>query len=289
MQIVIENLSFTYGKKSPYEKKALDNISLTVSEGECVGIVGATGSGKSTLIQHLNGLIKLTEGKITVGDIDLSKKKPDLKKLRKSIGMLFQYPEYQLFAETVLDDVMFGPLNFGMSKDEALTSAREAISLEGLNFDEIKERSPIEISGGQKRRVAIAGVLASKPEILILDEPTAGLDPLGKKEMLNLLTNLRKDGIIKTVIMVSHNMDEIAEYTDRIVVLRHGKKLFDTTPSEFFYNEDVEELGLSLPHAVKIVKLLSERGIYLPTDILTESALINALHEYKLTKGGANE
>lgn len=289
MQIVIENLSFTYGKKSPYEKKALDSVSLTVNEGECVGIVGATGSGKSTLIQHLNGLIKLTDGKITVGEIDLSKKKPDYNKLRKSIGMLFQYPEYQLFAETVLDDVMFGPLNFGMSKDEAFSFARDAITLVGLNFDEIKERSPIEISGGQKRRVAIAGVLAYKPEILILDEPTAGLDPLGKKEMLNLLTDLRKRGTIKTVIMVSHNMDEIAEYTDRIVVLRHGKKLYDTSPKDFFYNEACEELGLSVPHAVKIVKLLTERGIYLPNDILTESALVNAITEYKRIKGGANE
>ena len=294
MPIVIENLSFTYGKKSPFEKKALKNVSFTVNDGEYVGIVGSTGSGKSTLIQHINGLIKLTEGKIRVNDVDLTARKPDLMALRKSVGMLFQYPEYQLFAETVLQDVMFGPLNFGANKESAEAAAREALTLVGLDYDSIKDRSPLEISGGQKRRVAIAGVLAYKPEILVLDEPTAGLDPLGKREMLDLILSLRKCGAVKTVLMVSHNMDEIAEYSDRIIALKNGELICDSSPVDFFYNYDVASLGLSLPHAVNTVKKLQSKGIDLPSDILTKDALIRAITDFysprnEAIKGGGNE
>ncbi|MBR1624496.1 MAG: energy-coupling factor transporter ATPase [Clostridia bacterium] len=284
MSIVIENLSFTYGKKGPYEKKALSNVSLTINDGECVGIVGSTGSGKSTLVQHLNGLVRIQEGKIAVDDIDLSVKKPNLQALRKKIGMLFQYPEYQLFAETVLQDVCFGPTNFGMSKEEAKESAKEAIEMVGLDFEEIKERSPIELSGGQKRRVAIAGVLAYKPSILILDEPTAGLDPIGKKEMLDLISSLRKNGTVKTVIMVSHNMDEIAEYTDRVIALHNGVLLCDKTPEDFFYDEDVKSFNLDYPHAVKITKALLSRGVDIGSRPLTKDALLSDLIRFFETK-----
>lgn len=271
MQIEVSNLSFVYSEKSPFEKRALDDVSFTVETGQSVGVVGATGSGKSTLIQHLNGLIRLKNGKIVVLDIDLSAKKPDLKALRKGIGMLFQYPEYQLFADTVASDVKFGPLNFGMSKEEAEAAAREAVTMTGLDYDEIKDRSPLELSGGQKRRVAIAGVLAYRPKILVLDEPTAGLDPSGKREMLDLVTSL-KGSFVETVITVSHNMDEIAEYSQRVLVMRDGKLLYDTTPHDLFYNRDVESLGLTLPHAVRTVKLLRERGVAL-RETLTEREL----------------
>lgn len=288
MPIVVENLSFTYGKKSPFEKKALDNVSFTVSDGEFVGIVGCTGSGKSTLVQHLNGLIKLTQGKIVVDEIDLSARKPDLQKLRKKIGMLFQYPEYQLFAETVLDDVKFGPRNFGMSDEEAAQNAERAIRMVGLDFDGIKERSPIELSGGEKRRVAVAGVLSYNPDFLILDEPTAGLDPSGKRDMLDLLTSLRASGAVKTVIMVSHNMDEIAEYADRVIAMKDGKKICDSTPEKFFYDEYEDAFGLALPHAVAITKKLASRGVVLSSRPLTRKSLTESLAAYLSEKGGKN-
>lgn len=286
MSIIVENLSFTYGKKTPYEKKALNDVSFTINDGEFVGIVGATGSGKSTLIQHLNGLIRLKEGRIVVDETDLSAKKPQLQTLRKKIGMLFQYPEYQLFADTVLADVTFGPRNFGYSKEDAVASAKEALTLVGLDYEEIKDRSPIEISGGQKRRVAMAGVLAYNPTFLVLDEPTAGLDPIGKREMLDMITSLRNSGKVKTVIMVSHNMDEIAEYTDRILVLKDGSLAYDTTPNEFFYGTDVETVGLSYPHVVKIVRELSLRGINLP-NVLNKKDLTKEL--VKFLSGDKNE
>lgn len=277
MQIEVEHLSCTYSEKTPFEKRALNDVSFSIEEGQSVGIVGCTGSGKSTLIQHLNGLIKLKSGKVTVLDIDLSVKKPDLKTLRKGIGMLFQYPEYQLFADTVAADVKFGPQNFGMSKEEAEEAAREAVTLVGLDYDEIKDRSPLDLSGGQKRRVAIAGVLAYRPKILILDEPTAGLDPAGKREMLTLIDSLKKS-FVQTVITVSHNMDEIAEFCQRVLVLGGGKLLYDLSPEELFYHHDVESLGLTLPHAVRIVKTLEQKGIDLP-HVLNERDLIGAVTE----------
>lgn len=271
MQIEIKDLGFVYSIKTPFEKTALENISFSVNEGDSVGIIGSTGSGKSTLIQHINGLVKLQKGSVKVFDIDLSVKKPDFKTLRKKVGMLFQYPEYQLFADTVEEDVKFGPNNFGMTKEEAENAAREAITMVGLDYDEIRKRSPLELSGGQKRRVAIAGILACRPEILVLDEPTAGLDPSGKKDMLNLISSL-KGSFLKTVITVSHNMDEIAEYCNRVILLHDGKLIADTTPKNLFYNTDVESLGLTLPHVVKIVKLLNEKGMRIP-EVLTEKEL----------------
>lgn len=275
MPIRIENLSYTYSPKTPYEKRALKEITFSVGEGETVGIVGATGSGKSTLIQHLNGIIKLKEGKIVVGDIDLSAKKVNLTALRRKIGMLFQYPEYQLFEDTVLKDVMFGCKNFGYKNDAAEEAALNALRAVGLDPEEMKTRSPFELSGGQKRRAAIAGVIAYEPEILILDEPTGGLDPQGKKEMLDLIRDLKKS-FVKTVIMISHNMDEIAEYSDRVVVLENGALLTDTTPEELFSTREIARIGLGLPHTANILLELRDRGVEIGTYV-KEAELTEAL------------
>jgi energy-coupling factor transport system ATP-binding protein len=263
MSIEVKNLSFTYGKKTPFEKIALDNVSFNIPEGQTVGIIGSTGSGKSTLMQHLNGLLRATSGKICIYDMDLTVKRPDFKKLRKTVGMLFQYPEYQLFSETVLKDVTFGPRNFGFTQEEALVAAEESIKLVGLNFDEVKNKSPFELSGGQKRRVAIAGVIAYKPKILVLDEPTAGLDPVGKREMLELVRSLKtKD--VKTVLMISHNMEEIAEFTERVLVLNEGRLVRDC-PTRDLFSDDESFIGTGLkpPHTVHIASLLAKKGLIL--------------------------
>ncbi|MDR2267456.1 MAG: energy-coupling factor transporter ATPase [Christensenellaceae bacterium] len=279
MSIVVSDLSFTYAPKTSFAKVAIQNVSFEITEGETVGIIGSTGSGKSTLIQHLNGLIRITSGSVKVYDIDLTAKRPDLKRLRRSVGMLFQYPEYQLFADTVLQDVCFGPLNFGATLSDAKIAAEESIRLVGLDFDEVKNRSPFELSGGQRRRAAIAGVLACRPKILVLDEPTAGLDPAGKREMLNLIAQI-KGNYIKTVIMISHNMDEIAEYTQRVLVMNNGRLIRDCTPVELFADSSAfTDTGLEPPHCVKISNMLRERGIETGTPLTTTelaNAIINA-------------
>ena len=277
MSIVIENLSFTYMKKTPYEKKALDNVSLSVRDGEFLGIIGSTGSGKSTLIQHINGLLPCESGKITVAGIDLSVKKPNYKAVRQKVGIVFQYPEYQLFEETVEKDVAFGPKNMGLNDDEIKERVRQSLSLVGLNPDEIGGKSPFELSGGQKRRVAIAGVIAMRPEILVLDEPTAGLDPQGKKDILALVKVLQKE-CSPTVIMISHNMDEITDIADRIALMHKGKLLACLTPDELFSREDLVSLaGLELPVAVSVAKKLKEKGIDLGQTPCRKSALADLI------------
>lgn len=272
MSIEIEHLSYVYSPKTPFEHKALSDITLTIREGETVGMIGTTGSGKSTLIQHLNGLIRVQSGKLIVCGVDLTVKKPDWKTVRSRVGMLFQYPEYQLFADTVLKDVCFGPVNFGMTEADAKVAAQEALESVGLNFGEVKEKSPFELSGGQKRRVALAGVIASKPSVLVLDEPTAGLDPVGKKEILGLVRSLKGDSV-KTVVMISHNMDEIAEYTDRVIVLHDSKLIADAPPRELFASFDTAKTGLDLPHTVKIQKRLEQRGFHFGKLCLTPEEL----------------
>lgn len=276
MAVIIKNLSYTYSPKTPYEKKALNNVNFEVNEGDFLGIIGATGSGKSTLIQHLNGLIKLTGGTIRVFGIDLAQK-PDLRKLRGMVGMVFQYPEYQLFDETVERDVAFGPRNLGLGEEEISERVRNAVETVGLDFDEIKGRSPFELSGGQKRRVAIAGVIAMRPKILVLDEPTAGLDPAGRKEIYELILSLKRQ-CAPTVIMVSHNIDEISRYANRIIVMSEGSVAYDLPTRELFkHSERLLELGLDIPLPVKIRNEILKRGVDLGEGIVTPEDLLRAV------------
>ena len=304
MRIVAENLNHTYQPDSPFATRALDNVSLTVEEGEFFGIIGHTGSGKSTFVQHLNGLIRVPsslkrrkrkkkgmgpETVLKVGDFDLTDRKTDYKSLRKSVGMVFQYPEYQLFAETVADDVAFGLKNFAKkgekpSKEEVDAAVRAAIEIVGLDYDEVKDKSPFDLSGGQKRRVAIAGVIVTRPEVLVLDEPAAGLDPLGKREIMELLHKLHAEWC-RTIIVVSHDMDEIAENCTRVAVFAEGRVHSVLPPSELFARADeLMELGLDIPLTAKLCRALSARGIEISCDYTTEGFLRAVL---KYAKGGA--
>lgn len=258
MSIVIEDLSYTYSPKTPYEKVALKNITLTIDDGEFLGIVGHTGSGKSTLVSHFNGLIKLMSGKLIVDGIDLSLKY-DYKKLRSKVGTVFQYPEYQLFDETVERDVGFGPKNIGLDDAEIKKRVKEAVTTVGLSYDDIKDRSPFELSGGQMRRVALAGVLAMQPDILVLDEPTAGLDPKGKKEILSIIGDVHSNG--KTIIMISHNMEEIAANCNRVAVMDNGELAGVFTPDELFCSDElVKRLSLELPCYAAVASALKAKG-----------------------------
>ena len=285
--IELKKLSYTYSKKTPFEKRALDNVDLAIEEGEFVGLIGATGSGKSTLIQHFNGLVKVQEGEVVVAGMNASDKK-SLKQLRFTVGMVFQYPEYQLFEETVARDVAFGPKNMKLEKDEIDRRVRRALEVVGLPYDEFAERSPFELSGGEKRRAAIAGVIAMEPKILVLDEPVAGLDPVGRREVLALVRKLHEE-VSPTVIMVSHYMDDIAEMADRIVALKEGRVVADGSPQEVFgEREKLAQAGLALPSAARIADKLTERGIELPRTIVTPAALADALAEIK-AKRAANE
>lgn len=289
MSIEAKNIKYTYSIKSPFEKTALEDITFTINKGETVGIIGSTGSGKSTLVQHFNALIKLMSGSLVVSGIDLSSKRIPLKELRSKIGMLFQYPEYQLFEDTVIKDVSFGPLNFGYSKENAQRASEVALELVGLELNEVKSKSPFELSGGEQRRVAIAGVIASKPEILVLDEPTSGLDPLGKRAILDLIMELKKS-FCDTVIMISHNMDEIAEYCDRLLVLNEGKLIFDGTPKDFFGDlKNLENTGLKIPHTVEIRELLKIKDVELDSPCININELVNSILSNDFLKKKNNE
>ncbi|MBE5733151.1 MAG: energy-coupling factor transporter ATPase [Clostridiales bacterium] len=278
MPIKIENLSFTYDPKAKFSKTALKDVSLSVEDGDFLAIVGHTGSGKSTLVTHLNGLTKVQSGKITVDEVDLTGKY-DAKKLRAKVGMVFQYPEYQLFADTVELDVAFGPKNLGLDEDEIKVRVKDAIEAVGLDFDEIREKSPFELSGGQMRRVAIAGVIAMRPEILVLDEPTAGLDPKGKRDIMELVLSLKKT--TKTVIMISHNMDEVAKYCNKIALLKDGELVGVYTPSELFADDTIEEYGLKLPSTVVLARRLKSCGLIQNDCVFTEEELVA-----EIVKGG---
>lgn len=285
--ITLKNLSYTYSKKTPYEKRALDNINLEIQEGEFVGLVGATGSGKSTLIQHLNGLIKTQEGEVEVAGMN-AKDKKTLKRLRFTVGMVFQYPEYQLFEDTVAKDIAFGPKNMKLSKEEIDRRVRNAMEVVGLPYEIFAERSPFELSGGEKRRAAIAGVIAMEPQILVLDEPVAGLDPAGRREILELIAKLKKE-VSPTIIMVSHYMDDIAAMATRIVALKDGKIVADGAPERVFGDrEKAREAGLDLPSAAKIADRLRARGIDVSTEIVTLGQLAEALGKIADERGLAN-
>lgn len=289
MSVVVKNLNFIYNPKSPFEKHALVNVNLTVEEGEFLAIIGHTGSGKSTFIQHLNGLVKLQDGVINVGGIDLSLKKVDYKKLRGTVGMVFQYPEYQLFADTVYNDVAFGPKNLKLSKEEVDQRVKEAISLVGLDFDYVCQKSPFELSGGEKRRVAIAGVIAMKPKILILDEPTAGLDPQGKKEILTLITQLRQT-TTPTIIMINHDMNEVAKYATKVAVFDMGSVVYAESPQQLFKKqEQLVKMGLDIPTLAKLRNLLADNGINLPDDCLTVEKMADELIKLKRRGQGGND
>ena len=268
MSIRVENLIHIYDKGMPTEQLALDNISFTAEDGQMVGIIGHTGSGKSPLLQHLNGLLKPDSGRIVIGGTDITEPGVSMVQIRKKIGLVFQYPEYQLFEETVAKDVAFGPKNLGLSQEEIDERVREAIELVGLDFETIKDRSPFDLSGGQKRRVAIAGVVAMRPEVLILDEPTAGLDPKAHKDVLAMVEEVhRRTGNI--TILVSHNMADIARLCDKIIVIDSGKLVTTGTPYEVFSKKDeLRAVGLELPPVTKFTESLRERGLQLESTIL---------------------
>lgn len=259
MSIIAKNLKYIYSKGLPGETVALDDVSFEINNGECIGIIGHTGSGKSTLLQHMNGLLRPASGEISVLDMlvsDSSVKKIDIS---KQVGLVFQYPEYQLFEETVAKDVAFGPRNLGVSEDKIAELVKSSLQKLGLDYDEIAEKSPFELSGGQKRRVAIAGVLAMEPHVLILDEPTAGLDPSSKREMLDVIKHLR-DNKNLIVVFVSHNMKDIAEMSDRIFVMNKGKLVMNGTPEEVFSRaSELQEIGLNVPPTTEVVYELSQK------------------------------
>ena len=259
MSIIVRHLTHIYSKGLPGETVALDDVSFEVAGGECIGIIGHTGSGKSTLLQHMNGLLKPHSGEIIVSDMNIgdgSVKKVDIS---KNVGLVFQYPEYQLFEETVAKDVAFGPRNLGVSEEEIPSIVRESIELLGLDYDAVAEKSPFELSGGQKRRVAIAGVLAMKPKVLILDEPTAGLDPASKRDMLEVIKRLRQERNL-IVVFVSHNMKDIAELSDRIIVMNGGKLVMNGSPKEVFARaSELKSMGLSVPPVTEILYDVSEK------------------------------
>lgn len=268
MPLRLDHVTYSYSPGTAYEIKALDDVSLTIDDDSFVGIIGHTGSGKSTLVQHLNGLLRATEGKIYWGDQDIYAPDYQLRKLRLEIGMVFQYPEHQLFETTVFEDICFGPKNQGLSLEDAKKAAEEALEL--VHFPKrLYQNSPFDLSGGQKRRAAIAGVLAMRPRILILDEPTAGLDPRGRDEILDLVKELHEQSKI-TVILVSHSMEDVANYVDRIIVMDEGRARFDGSPKEVFaHYRELEAMGLAAPQVTYLVHDLAEAGFDLATDATT--------------------
>ncbi len=268
MAIIVDHVSFVYEPDTPLAHKALDDICLNIPDGQFIGIIGHTGSGKSTLVQHLNGLMEATEGHIYYNGEDIYDKDFEMKKLRSNVGLVFQYPEHQLFEVDVFSDVCFGPKNLGMDKKEVELRAFEALKKVGLP-DDLFYQSPFDLSGGQKRRVAIAGVLAMKPDVLILDEPTAGLDPKGREEILDQIKKLQIETGL-TIILVSHSMEDVAEYVDRIVVMNKGKVMYDDVPKEVFkHYKELEEVGLAAPQVTYIMQALHQKGLPVNTDATT--------------------
>ena len=267
MPIVIEHLNYVYMSGGPYETHALDDVSLTIEDGEFVGLIGHTGSGKSTLVQHLNGLLLPTSGTITVDGLNIADKATDRRAIRRKVGLVFQYPENQLFEETVEKDIAFGPKNLGLDDAEIDRRVKGAMRKVALDYDALHERSVFDLSGGQMRRVAIAGVLAMEPRTLVLDEPCAGLDPRGREEILGLIRDLHRD-TGATIVMVSHSMDDVASLAERVIVMNHGRVAMDGTPREVFSRgAELRAIGLDVPQAVLLADKLRERGFDVPQGV----------------------
>ena len=276
MAIIIHELEHRYEDGSAGEKVALHDVNIKIEQGEMIGLIGHTGSGKSTLIQHLNGLLKPSSGAVFYEGKDINDSDFSKKKLRSKVGLVFQYPEYQLFESTVIDDVKFGPKNIGMDSLKIDMNSFEALKQVGIGED-LLDVSPLELSGGQKRRVAIAGVLAMEPEVLILDEPTAGLDPSGRDEILDLVAKLHKERKL-TVILVSHSMEDVARYVERLIVMNHGTVAFDATPGEVFsHYKELEKIGLMAPQVTYVMEGLARRGVTLPHNAITVQEAVDSI------------
>ena len=285
MSIVIEHLNYVYMQGGPYETRALDDVSLTIHDGEFIGLIGHTGSGKSTLVQHLNGLILPTSGKITVDGMDLAEKGTDRRAIRRRVGLVFQYPENQLFEETVAKDIAFGPKNLGLGEEEIDRRVRTAMRRVALDYDKLAQRSVFELSGGQMRRVAIAGVLAMEPQTLVLDEPCAGLDPRGREEILGLISDLHRESGA-TIVMVSHSMEEIASNVDRLLVMNDSHLVMDATPQEVFaHPEELVRMGLAVPKVTQVLLRLRALGVDVPASAFTVEQAERLL--LPLVKGGS--
>lgn len=283
-----ENLTYTYSQGTPFEKTAVKDVNIEIEEGELVGIIGHTGSGKSTLIQHLNGLIKPTSGKIFIDGVDIHDKDVKLRDVRFKVGLVFQYPEYQIFEETVYKDIAFGPTNMGLDEGEIDKRVRETAKLVGID-DGLLNKSPFELSGGQKRRVAIAGVMAMRPKVLILDEPTAGLDPRGREMILGQIKHYHEE-TGSTVLLVSHSMEDVARFAQKILVMNKGEVFcYDTPPAVFARADEIAAIGLSVPQITKVFSMLRSRGIDIRGDVYTIEFAMKTINEYLAAKGKAGE
>lgn len=282
MSIKLSNIYHTYSKGTPFERLVLNNVSLDIAKGEIVAIIGHTGSGKSTLVQHLNGLMKPDQGQATINDIDITAKGAQAKAARQQVGMVFQYPEHQLFAETVFEDIAFGPRNKGVEEEAVAKQVREAMEFVGLDYDTFAQRSPFQLSGGQMRRVAIAGVVAMNPDYLVLDEPSAGLDPRSRNAVFKEIMSLHKSRGI-AIVLVTHSMEEAVKYADRLLVINAGKVLFDGTPAEIFKEHAAElvEVGVDVPQVYKLADLLRQSGVALPENIKDDVSLVKAIKKAK--------
>ncbi len=283
MSIRLEDVSYTYMKKTPYERTALKEVSLTIEKGEYVAVIGHTGSGKSTMMQHLNGLLNPDNGKVFVDETDISGKGSEAKSAKNKVGMVFQYPEHQVFAETVFEDVAFGPRNKGFSEAEVEKQVKTALNFVGLDYDSFAKRSPFQLSGGQLRRVAIAGVIAMDPDYLILDEPSAGLDPCSRDSIFREINALYKAKKM-AVILVTHSMEEAAQYAERLLVMSKGKVVIDGESAEVFrkQREILKEVGVDVPQTIKLAEILHERGLQISTDVLKIEDLVKQI---KIAKG----
>lgn len=278
MPIILNNVSYVYGEHTPFRKEALKGINLTINEGDFVGIIGHTGSGKSTLVQHLNGLLHPTTGQVTIDGVDAALKTEEAKLMRHKVGMVFQYPEHQLFEETIAQDIAFGPKNLGLSADEVDARVREAMDFVGLDYEIYANRSPFQLSGGQMRRVAIAGVVALNPSYLILDEPSAGLDPFGREEIFQKIIDLHaKKGI--TVVLVSHNMEDISRMANRLIVIDNGKIQLDGKPIDIFMNkrQELQSAGVDVPPVSKLVEYLRDRGLPVSQQVISVDDAVKAI------------